>query len=99
MKEKDREREAKRKEEMEREREREKKRWRKRERTTADQHQLHLATCHDNIPNVSLMNYTYLAESPYAECPVIIMTTNVSSKKTNNLVANPNVSLLVHDCV
>lgn len=50
------------------------------------------------MPNVSLMNYTYLAESPYAEAPVIIMTTNVSSKKTNNLVANPNVSLLVHDC-
>lgn len=44
------------------------------------------------------MNYTYLAESPHADCPVIIMTTNVSSKKTNNLVANPNVSLLVHDC-
>lgn len=44
------------------------------------------------------MNYTYLAESPYADSPVIIMTTNVSSKKTNNLVANPNVSLLVHDC-
>ena len=61
--------------------------------------QLHLATCHGDVPNVSLMNYTYLKESPYAECPVIIMTTNVSSKKTNNLIANPNVSLLVHDCV
>lgn len=44
------------------------------------------------------MNYTYIAESPYASSPVIIMTTNRSSKKTNNLVANPNVSLLVHDC-
>lgn len=50
------------------------------------------------MPNVSLMNYTYIAESPYASSPVIIMTTNRSSKKTNNLVANPSVSLLVHDC-
>ena len=44
------------------------------------------------------MNYTYLAESPFSSSPVIIMTTNPSSKKINNLVANPNVSLLVHDC-
>jgi hypothetical protein len=26
------------------------------------------------------------------------MTTNPASKKMNNLVANPNVSILVHDC-
>ncbi|SPO00256.1 related to pyridoxamine phosphate oxidase [Cephalotrichum gorgonifer] len=60
---------------------------------------LHLATCVDNIPNVSLMSYTYLAESPYSSSPVIIMTTNNESKKTNNLLANQNVSLLVHDWV
>ncbi|KAL2117772.1 hypothetical protein VTJ04DRAFT_7432 [Mycothermus thermophilus] len=60
---------------------------------------LHLATCSDNIPHVSLMNYTYLPSSPYSRSPVIIMTTNPSSKKMNNLAANPNVSLLVHDWV
>ncbi|PKS09615.1 hypothetical protein jhhlp_004233 [Lomentospora prolificans] len=60
---------------------------------------LHLATCFDNVPHVSLMNYTYLAESPFSTSPVIIMTTNPASKKINNLIANPNVSLLVHDWV
>ncbi|KAL2198463.1 hypothetical protein P885DRAFT_67643 [Corynascus similis CBS 632.67] len=60
---------------------------------------LHLATCSDNIPHVSLMNYTYLPSSPYSRAPVIIMTTNPASKKMNNLASNPNVSLLVHDWV
>lgn len=50
------------------------------------------------MPNVSLMNYTYLPSSPYSDSPVIIMTTNPASRKTTNIVANPNVSLLVHDC-
>jgi nitroimidazol reductase NimA-like FMN-containing flavoprotein (pyridoxamine 5'-phosphate oxidase superfamily) len=59
---------------------------------------LHLATCSDNMPHVSLMNYTYLPSSPYSRAPVIIMTTNLASKKMNNLASNPNVSLLVHDC-
>lgn len=60
--------------------------------------QLHLATCTDSHPHVSLMNYTYLPSSPYSSSPAIIMTTNPGSKKYDNLVANPNVSLLVHDC-
>ncbi|KAK0628223.1 hypothetical protein B0T17DRAFT_504922 [Bombardia bombarda] len=60
---------------------------------------LHLATCNDNIPHVSLMNYTYLPNSPYSDLPIIVMTTNPDSKKMNNLVANPHVSLLVHDWV
>ncbi|KAI0595282.1 hypothetical protein F4775DRAFT_595508 [Biscogniauxia sp. FL1348] len=60
---------------------------------------LHLATCVDNQPHVSLMNYTYLPSSTYSTAPVIIMTTNPASKKTNNLLVNPNVSLLVHDWV
>lgn len=59
---------------------------------------LHLATCSDNVPHVSLMNYTYLPSSPHSCLPVIVMTTNPASKKMNNLVANPSVSLLVHDC-
>lgn len=44
------------------------------------------------------MNYTYLPSSPYSASPVIIMTTNPASRKTTNIVTNPNVSLLVHDC-
>ncbi|KAK2600599.1 hypothetical protein N8I77_010121 [Diaporthe amygdali] len=61
---------------------------------------LHLATCTDNIPNVSLMNYTYLPSSPYSPSePIIIMTTNPASKKMHNLLTNPHVSLLVHDWV
>ncbi|KAK1829493.1 hypothetical protein QBC39DRAFT_384182 [Podospora conica] len=60
---------------------------------------LHLATCTDNTPHVSLMNYTYLPSSPFSTSPVVVMTTNPASKKMNNLVANPSVSLLVHDWV
>jgi Pyridoxamine 5'-phosphate oxidase len=45
------------------------------------------------------MSYTYLPSTPYASYPTIIMTTNPSSRKTHNLVSNPNVSLLVHDWV
>lgn len=60
---------------------------------------LHLATCSANIPHISLMNYTYLASSPYTTSPTIIMTTPPSSRKTHNLADNPLVSLLVHDWV
>ncbi|KAI9788177.1 MAG: hypothetical protein M1833_003115, partial [Piccolia ochrophora] len=60
---------------------------------------LHLATCDALYPHVSLMNYTYLPSSPHTSHPTIIMTTNPSSKKTLNLIANPRVSLLVHDWV
>ena len=45
------------------------------------------------------MNYTYLPLTPFNPTPVIIMTTNPSSKKTINLINNPRVSLLVHDWV
>ncbi|CAF9921782.1 MAG: hypothetical protein ALECFALPRED_001873 [Alectoria fallacina] len=45
------------------------------------------------------MNYTYLPSTPFTSNPVIIMTTNPSSKKTINLINNPRVSLLVHDWV
>lgn len=45
------------------------------------------------------MNYTFLPSTPFDPTPVIIMTTNPSSKKTMNLIRNPHVSLLVHDWV
>lgn len=44
------------------------------------------------------MNYTYLPSSPYSSSPIIVMTTNPSSRKAANIIANPIVSLLVHDC-
>ncbi|XWX02229.1 hypothetical protein V2A60_010263 [Cordyceps javanica] len=55
--------------------------------------------CLENARFVSLMNYTYLPSSPHSSAPVIVMTTNPASRKTTNIVANPNVSLLVHDWV
>ena len=61
--------------------------------------QLHLGTCTNNKPHVSLMNYTYMPSSPYTSFPAIVMTAKPASKKCENLVANPNVSLLVHDWV
>jgi hypothetical protein len=61
--------------------------------------QLHLATCDDKTPHISLMSYTYLPSTPYDPHPTIIMTTNPASRKTNHLLSNPRVSLLVHDWV
>ncbi|KAF2820004.1 hypothetical protein CC86DRAFT_305965 [Ophiobolus disseminans] len=60
---------------------------------------LHLATCSNNVPHVSLMNYTYLPNTPYSPSPVIIMTTPPASRKTHNLESNSLVSLLVHDWI
>ncbi|GFN17340.1 pyridoxamine 5'-phosphate oxidase family protein [Aspergillus tubingensis] len=60
---------------------------------------LHLATCDGLTPHISLMSYTYLPSTPYDPYPTIIMTTNPSSRKTNHLLTNPRVSLLVHDWV
>jgi Pyridoxamine 5'-phosphate oxidase len=51
------------------------------------------------------MNYTFLPggssdpTSPLPPQPTIIMTTNPQSLKTQNLLHNPRVSLLVHDWV
>ncbi|KAF1958737.1 pyridoxamine phosphate oxidase-like protein [Byssothecium circinans] len=60
---------------------------------------LHLATASDNVPHISLMNYTYLPSTPFSPHPTIIMTTPPASQKTHNLESNPLVSLLVHDWV
>lgn len=68
---------------------------------------LHLATIARPIspndpptPHVSLMNYTFLPSYTWNSSssePVILMTTNTQSLKTQNLRSNPRVSLLVHD--
>lgn len=62
---------------------------------------LHLATCDASTltPYISLMSYTYLPSTPFDPHPTIIMTTNPASRKTNHLLQNPRVSLLVHDWV
>lgn len=68
---------------------------------------LHLATIARPVtpsdplaPHVSLMNYTFLPRYSWNNStpePVILMTTNTQSLKTQNLRHNPRVSLLVHD--
>lgn len=45
------------------------------------------------------MSYTFLPSTPFDPHPIIIMTTNPASRKTNHLLSNPRVSLLVHDWV
>lgn len=57
---------------------------------------VHLATCFDNVPHVSLMNYTYLNKD---SSHYIIISTPKDTTKYKNIIANPNVSLLVHDWV
>ena len=64
---------------------------------------LHLATISaahlsPPTPHVSLMNYTFLPNYR-DQGAVIIMTTNAQSLKTENLLSNCKVSLLVHDWV
>lgn len=56
---------------------------------------LHLATCNDNVPHVSLMNYTYYKKAENEH--YIIMSTPKNTDKYNNMLANPQVSILVHD--
>lgn len=56
---------------------------------------LDLATCHNDIPHVSLMNYTYY----HGDADYIIFTTSRKTTKFANIQANPNVSILVHDWV
>ena len=64
---------------------------------------LHLGTCADNYPHVSLMNYIYVptgdateyTSKPDEDC--VVMTCSRDTKKFFNITANPKVSLLVHD--
>lgn len=64
---------------------------------------LHLGTCAENYPHVSLMNYIYVPVGEGArhtskageDC--VVMTCSRRTKKFFNIMANPKVSLLVHD--
>lgn len=55
---------------------------------------VHLGTCLNNMPNVTLMNYTYIEDEQ-----AIVLTTNKSSTTYVNVSQNPLVSVLVHDWV
>ena len=55
---------------------------------------IHLATCRDNIPHVSLMIFTYYRDEAN---DYILFSTPKNTTKYQNIVANPNVSMLVHD--
>lgn len=58
-------------------------------------HYMHLGTCRDNVPHVSLMNYTYL----HQDGDYVIFATPRDSTKYTNIAANPHVSVLVHDWI
>lgn len=57
---------------------------------------LHLATCLNNVPHVSLMNYTYIH---HGDNDYIIISTPINTTKYENMLSNPNVSLLAHDWI
>lgn len=59
---------------------------------------VHLATSVNDIPHVTLMNYTYYHDND-GPTDVIIMSTPRNTTKFTNLQTNPNVSLLVHDWI
>ncbi|OBA19534.1 hypothetical protein METBIDRAFT_79545 [Metschnikowia bicuspidata var. bicuspidata NRRL YB-4993] len=59
-------------------------------------HFVHLATCLDNSPHVSLMNYTYYSQG---NNHYIIISTPINTTKYKNMTSNPRVSLLVHDWI
>ncbi|ABN67102.1 predicted protein [Scheffersomyces stipitis CBS 6054] len=57
---------------------------------------IHLATSYEDIPHVSLMNYTYYHKN---ESDYIIISTPKGTTKYDNMVHNPNVSILIHDWI
>lgn len=64
---------------------------------------LHLGTCAENHPHVSLMNYIYVAAGEAAQHTsklqedCVVMTCSRRTKKFFNITMNPRVSVLVHD--
>lgn len=55
---------------------------------------VHLATSHNDVPHVSLMNYTYYKNGDTHE---VIISTPKTTTKYENMVHNPKVAILVHD--
>lgn len=67
---------------------------------------LHLATCSNNIPHVSLMNYTFIDCADQSDCQLtmenkhlILISTHMNTTKFKNMKENPKCSVLVHDWV
>ncbi|KAI9138053.1 hypothetical protein BKA69DRAFT_1127674 [Paraphysoderma sedebokerense] len=54
----------------------------------------YLATSSNNIPHLSLMNYTFQNDQLH---PFIILSTRRDTKKFQHVMQNSNVALLVHD--
>ncbi|GEQ67419.1 hypothetical protein JCM33374_g1084 [Metschnikowia sp. JCM 33374] len=59
-------------------------------------HFVHLATCLNDVPHVSLMNYTYYSQG---DNHYVIISTPINTTKYKNMSSNPRVSLLVHDWI
>lgn len=64
----------------------------------------HLATCsNDSIPSLSLMNYLYIPRElsyfPNDKNDYIIFATKENTVKYDNILSNPNISLLFHDWI
>ncbi|KAK6460377.1 hypothetical protein DFJ63DRAFT_315670 [Scheffersomyces coipomensis] len=57
---------------------------------------IHLATSYKDFPHVSLMNYTYYHTEGN---DYIIISTPTCTTKYNNILQNPNISILVHDWI
>ena len=55
----------------------------------------YLATSEDNIPHLSLMNYTVVDDADVGL--VIVLSTRRDTKKFQAIQSNPQVALLVHD--
>lgn len=70
---------------------------------------LHLATCSDNVPHVSLMNYTFIEptdDESSKTCSflrqfknLILVATPKNTQKFSNLEKNGKCSILIHDWV
>lgn len=63
---------------------------------------VHLATCsNDLVPSLALMNYLYIPKelSYYQDSDYIIFATMENTVKYDNILGNPNISLLFHDWI
>ncbi|KAG0680745.1 hypothetical protein C6P40_002221 [Pichia californica] len=67
---------------------------------------LHLATCSDNVPHVSLMNYTFIEPNEDRSCSflkdfknLILLATSKNTQKFINLEKNGKCSILLHDWI
>lgn len=57
---------------------------------------LHLATSYNDVPHVSLMNFTYYRND---DNDYIIISTPKNTTKYENMVKNNKVSILIHDWI